>query len=159
MYFSSFGQWNVHTRFKWEASQGNKRIDGTEVLANPLPRRGSNAKLRSSADLQIVEIDIKEVVDYYNTHKNGNPTDAKFKSAEHIANWLNLKDIKVSNKGKYIKKDQFFTAYTSSFHTQQQVLLNVIFKWDIIIFLHLLEMILVNMVMVDQIKFILEDHF
>lgn len=115
LYFSSFGQWNVHTRFKWEASQGNKRIDGTEVLANPLPRHGSNAKLRSSADLQIVEIDIKEVVDYYNTHKNGNPTDAKFKSAEHIANWLNLKDIKVSNKGKYIKKDQFFTAYTSSF--------------------------------------------
>ncbi|WP_027121438.1 hypothetical protein [Mycoplasma leonicaptivi] len=47
-----------------------------------------------------------------------NQNDPKFKSSEHIAKWLDLsKDdkIKVSLKGRYIKKDQFFTAYTSSF--------------------------------------------
>lgn len=114
LYFSEFQEWPVNAKPIWEAKD-NKRIDGSEVEAHPLPIHASNKKLRSGADLQIVEIDIKPVVDYYNNNKDRNPTDNKFKSAQHIYNWLQLKDIKVSNKGKYIKKDQFFTAYTSSF--------------------------------------------
>ncbi|WP_027121520.1 hypothetical protein [Mycoplasma leonicaptivi] len=70
LFFSPLNDWYVDITQVWEASEGNKKLDGSEVKTHPLSKFAGNTKLRSSADLKIIQIDIKNVVDYYNNHKN-----------------------------------------------------------------------------------------
>ncbi|WP_029608842.1 hypothetical protein [Mycoplasma simbae] len=105
-------EFRVDNQLFWEGV-GNKKIDGTSVT-------GANSNLRSGADIQINIMNIKWFVDFYNANKSNESTLfgeqlRKFKISKHVEKWMHIKHNKVSNKGRYIKNQQFVSLYASSF--------------------------------------------
>ncbi|WP_027121435.1 hypothetical protein [Mycoplasma leonicaptivi] len=100
-YSTQRNAYSLQTEQVWEAT-GQFKIDGTPVT-------GTNATKRSEADLKIIKINIQSVINSTNNYSD------RTKIAEHIRQWMTIKPVKISKKGRYIKGQSFVSLYTSTF--------------------------------------------
>ncbi|MGZ9428399.1 hypothetical protein [Mycoplasma sp. 1012] len=125
--------WNTNNSVFWTSqNNNNKSLDGSL----------SNVKGKNRTDFKIHIIDISELINYYNQHKNdvNKENNPRFKVAEHIANWKNIRHNKVSKMGRYIHPYMYYTMYMSSFpgstkkHTKKNIQVRQNFVGDILFY-------------------------